>query len=116
MTVDCDVERSSKGVQRFRTKGIKSELRTVNGGFEGSAAVISIDRTGVMFSRVAVSDLPRGAVFSRVASSYLSTGAMFSRVAFSVLSTGAVFSRVVFSDLSTGAVFSKAQATQCSQW
>ena len=90
-------------MQRFRTKGIKSELRTVNGGFEGSAAVISIDlSTGVMFSRVALSDLPTGAVFSRVTSSDLSTGAVFSRVA--------------LSDLSTGAVFSKVQPTQCSQW
>ena len=43
ITVDCDVERSSKGMQRFRTKRIKSELSTVNGGFEGSAAVIAID-------------------------------------------------------------------------
>ena len=98
-------------------KEIKSELRTVNGGFEGSAAVISMNlSTGVMFSRVTFSDLPTGAVLSRVASSDLSTCAVFSSVVFSVLSTGAMFSRVAFSDLLTGAVFLKVQATQCSQW
>ena len=73
----------------FPSKEKQVELSTVNGDFEGSAAVISTD---------------------------LSTGAMFSNVIFSDLSTGAVFSTVVFSDLSTGAVFSKVQPTQCSQW
>ena len=54
----------------FSSKEKQVELSTVNGDFEGSAAVIS-------------TDLSIGAMFSRVAFLYLSAGRMFSRVAFS---------------------------------
>ena len=66
ITVDCDVERSSKGVQCFRAKRSKTELSTVNGDFEGSAAVISTDSsTGAMFSNVVFSDRRQVQCFRR---------------------------------------------------
>ena len=86
-------------MQCFQAKRSKSELSTVNGDFEGSAAVISTGlSTGVIFSNVGFSDL--------------STGAVFSKVVFSNSSIGAVPSGVVFSDLSTGAMFFKIQPSK----
>jgi hypothetical protein len=79
ITIVCDAERSSKGVQCFRTKRIKSELSTVDGGFEGSAEVISIDLSpNVMFSSTGIvsSDLSAVALFSRVTVSDMLKGPM----------------------------------------